>query len=185
MATRPSRRRRTATIHLTTAERDMLLAHGDASAGFAETFHKASLYSSLVCLELEGAELDDFLNAFEQTANSAQNEYAIERLGHAFARVEAGFAGEVDPGWHMLRPAVSRLDLTPVQGQYLAFIEAYTRLHRRAPAESEMQAYFRTTPPSVHNMLKTLQRKGFISRVAGVARSTKVLLAPHEIPELV
>jgi hypothetical protein len=34
-------------------------------------------------------------------------------------------------------------------------------------------------------MLKTLQRRGFISRDAGVGRSTRVLLAPHQIPELV
>jgi hypothetical protein len=47
-----------------------------------------------------------------------------------------------------------------------------------------MQEYFRTTPPSVHGMLKTLQQRKFISREAGVVRSTKVLLAPHEIPEL-
>jgi repressor LexA len=162
----------------------MLLAHGDPVAGFAETFRNASAHGPLVCLELEGVELDRFLDAFEQTANSAQNEVAMERLGQAFTRVAAGFAGDTDPGWHMLRPALSCVDMSPEQGQYLAFIQAYTRLHRRAPAESEIQDYFRTTPPSVHEMLKTLQRNGFISRVAGVARSTTLLLAPHEIPEL-
>ncbi len=162
----------------------MLLVHGDPVAGFTETLRNAPAHGPLVCLELEGDELDAFLNAFEQTAHSAQNEVAMERLGQAFARVKAGFTGETDPGWHMLRPALSRVGMSPKQGQYVAFIQTYTRLHRRAPAESEVQDYFQTTPPSVHGMLKTLQRKGFISRVAGVARSTKVLLAPHEIPEL-
>ncbi len=38
---------------------------------------------------------------------------------------------------------------TPKQGQYLAFIYAYTRLHRRPPAEADMQQYFRVSPPSV------------------------------------
>ena len=76
------------------------------------------------------------------------------------------------------------VDVSRKQGQYIAFIHAYARLHRRAPAESEIQTYFRTTPPSVHEMLKTLQRKRFISRTAGVARSTRVLLPDHEIPEL-
>ena len=108
----------------------------------------------------------------------------MQRLCEAFVRVESGLAGEVDPGWHMLRPAMSRLDISPRQGQYLAFIQAYTRVHRRAPSESEIQAYFLTTPPSVHEMLKTLTRKQFISRAPGVARSTRVLLAPHEIPDL-
>jgi hypothetical protein len=34
---------------------------------------------------------------------------------------------------------------TPLQGQYLAFIYAYTTLHRRPPAEADMQAFFRVT----------------------------------------
>src|SRR5437899_12971216 len=37
----------------------------------------------------------------------------------------------------------------PTQGQYLAFIHLYTRLHRRPPAETDMQEYFRVSPPSV------------------------------------
>ncbi len=51
---------------------------------------------------------------------------------------------------------------TPKQGQYLAYIHAYTRLHRRPPAEADMQQYFRVTPPSVHQMVLTLERAGFI-----------------------
>src|SRR6186713_926684 len=35
---------------------------------------------------------------------------------------------------------------TPKQGQYLAFIQLYTRLHRRPPAETDMQEYFRVSP---------------------------------------
>ena len=46
---------------------------------------------------------------------------------------------------------------TPKQGQYLAFIYAYTRLHRRPPAEADMQQYFRVSPPSVHQMVLTLE----------------------------
>jgi repressor LexA len=39
---------------------------------------------------------------------------------------------------------------TPKQGQYLAYIHLYTRLHRRPPAEADIQQYFCVTPPSVH-----------------------------------
>jgi len=39
---------------------------------------------------------------------------------------------------------------TAKQGQYLAFIHAYSRLNRRPPAEADLQRYFRVTPPSVH-----------------------------------
>lgn len=162
----------------------MLLAHGDPTAGFEETFRGAQVHGPLVCLELADDELTEFLDAFEHTANSAQSDVAMDRLGQAYVRVDAGLAGKADPGWHKLRPALSRVDMSHKQGQYLAFIYVYARLHRRAPAESEIQDYFRTTPPSVHGMLQTLQRKRFITRTAGVARSTRVLLAPHEIPEL-
>ena len=48
---------------------------------------------------------------------------------------------------------VRRPDFTPKQGQYLAFIDAYARLHRRPPAEADMQRYFGVTPPSVHQMI--------------------------------
>lgn len=34
-----------------------------------------------------------------------------------------------------------RLYFTDLQGQYIAFIHAYTRLNRRAPAEADMQRF--------------------------------------------
>jgi Mn-dependent DtxR family transcriptional regulator len=73
---------------------------------------------------------------------------------------------------------------TPKQGQYLAFIHAYTRLHRRPPAESDMQQYFRVSPPSVHQMVVTLEQAGFIRRQPRVARSIEVLVDPKYLPEL-
>jgi hypothetical protein len=38
---------------------------------------------------------------------------------------------------------------TEKQGQYLAFIYAYSRMFRRPPAEADMQRHFRVSPPSV------------------------------------
>jgi Mn-dependent DtxR family transcriptional regulator len=55
---------------------------------------------------------------------------------------------------------------TPKQGQYLAFIHLYTRLHRRPPAETDMQEYFRVRPPSVHQMVLSLERAGLIKKAA-------------------
>jgi Mn-dependent DtxR family transcriptional regulator len=73
---------------------------------------------------------------------------------------------------------------TPKQGQYLAFIHLYTRLHRRPPAETDMQEYFRVTPPSVHQMVLTLERQGFIRRLPRTARSIELLVEPKHLPEL-
>ena len=81
----------------------------------------------------------------------------------------------------MSRPEKS---FTSKQGQYLAFIYAYMRLHRRPPAEKDMQCYFRVSPPSVHQMVLTLERQGFIRRQPGVARSIEMLIDPEHLPVL-
>ncbi len=70
------------------------------------------------------------------------------------------------------------------QGQYLAFIYYYTKLNRRPPAEAEMQRFFRTTPPAVHNMVLQLEKKGFIERKPAQPRSIKLLVPRVELPEL-
>jgi Mn-dependent DtxR family transcriptional regulator len=75
-------------------------------------------------------------------------------------------------------------NFTPKQGQYLAFIHLYTRLHRRPPAEIDMQQYFRVSPPSVHQMVLTLERRGFIRRQPRTARSIELLVDPKLLPEL-
>ena len=53
---------------------------------------------------------------------------------------------------------------TPKQGQYLAFIHYYTKLNDCPPAETDMQRYFRVTPPTVHQMVLTLEAKALIKR---------------------
>ena len=73
---------------------------------------------------------------------------------------------------------------TPKQGQYLAFIYAYTRVNGRPPAQADIQRYFRVTPPTVHQMVLTLERAGLIRRQPGMARSIEVLVAPEYLPVL-
>jgi DNA-binding MarR family transcriptional regulator len=73
---------------------------------------------------------------------------------------------------------------TAKQGQYLAFIFYYTKIHRVAPAETDMQKYFKVSPPSVHQMVLTLEINGFIERVPGQARSIRLLVSRAELPDL-
>lgn len=75
-------------------------------------------------------------------------------------------------------------DYTKKQGQYLAFIYNYTKINGRPPVEADMQRYFRTTPPTVHGMVITLDKKGFISRQPRMPRSIRVLLPPEQLPYL-
>jgi repressor LexA len=73
---------------------------------------------------------------------------------------------------------------THKQGQYLAFIYCYTKVNGRAPSEADMQKYFAVTPPSVHQMLVTLEANGFIKRVPGLGRSVRVLVPREGLPDL-
>jgi Mn-dependent DtxR family transcriptional regulator len=73
---------------------------------------------------------------------------------------------------------------TKLQGQYLAFIVAYTKLNRRAPPEADVRRYFEVAPPTVHNMILTLERRGLITRTPGRARSIEVLVPTAQIPPL-
>lgn len=73
---------------------------------------------------------------------------------------------------------------TDKQGQYLAFIYAYTTIHGWAPAEVDFERFFEVSPPSVHRMIVELDRKGLISRVPRKARSIRLLVPLEQLPIL-
>jgi len=77
-----------------------------------------------------------------------------------------------------------RQSFTDKQGQYLTFIYTYSHMFHRAPAETDMQRHFRVSPPSVHQMLVTLERNGLIRRQPGLARSIEILVPPEHLPIL-
>lgn len=87
---------------------------------------------------------------------------------------------------HMSEPchAAASPRFTEKQGQYLAFIHAYTLVVGRPPAEADLQRHFRVTAPSVHGMVLTLERARLIQRKPGRARSIKILLDPTTLPLL-
>ena len=62
----------------------------------------------------------------------------------------------IDHGNLILSIVSSNPRFTGKQGQYLAFIHSYTKLHRVAPAELDLERYFRVTPPTVHRMVVEL-----------------------------
>lgn len=67
---------------------------------------------------------------------------------------------------------------TKRQSEYLEFIRAFTDRWGTPPSFEEIGRHFRTTPPSVNNMVKTLEARGFLTRVPGAARSLRVLVPP-------
>jgi len=47
-----------------------------------------------------------------------------------------------------------------------------------------MQQYFGTSPPAVHQMVMTLERRGLIERTPGMARSIRLLVTRDQLPDL-
>jgi Mn-dependent DtxR family transcriptional regulator len=73
---------------------------------------------------------------------------------------------------------------TDKQGQYLAFIYAYSKVNRRPPAEADLQYFFEVSPPTVHSMVLTLERLELITRVPGQSRTIRVTVPPADLPVL-
>ena len=80
--------------------------------------------------------------------------------------------------------AETRPPFTPLQGQCLAFIHAYTLLNGRPPAAADMMRFFRVTPPTVHRMVLTLEQAGLILRTPGLPRSIVLQVDRAALPIL-
>src|SRR5215831_920608 len=100
----------------------------------------------------------------------------FDSFGEDTFAVNINLAPKLDPS---ITPS-----FTAKQGQYLAYIYNYTKIHGRAPAESDLERYFRVSPPAVHDMIKTLERNGLIKRTLGQARSIRLCLRPEDLPRL-
>ena len=102
-----------------------------------------------------------------------------------FIRVSIGAMETVDHGWRAVSiPASPAVRFTERQGQYLAFIHAYTKVNGRPPAQTDMQRFFAVTAPTVHQMVLNLERRGLLRRTPGQARSLEILVAPEDLPVL-
>jgi len=92
----------------------------------------------------------------------------FERFGEDAFEVSIDPAPKLDPS--VVPP------FTAKQGRYLAYIYHYTKIHRQAPAESDLERYFRVSPPAIHDTIKTLERNGLIERTPRQARSIRLLV---------
>lgn len=74
------------------------------------------------------------------------------------------------------------MKFTARQGEMLAFIHRFTAKHGVAPSFEEIASHFCTSSPSVNGMIKTMERRGLLSRVPGAARSLRVLVPASLLP---
>lgn len=105
----------------------------------------------------------------------------LDAVYDRLASIEHTFTNEESPAEtvaHASKP------FTAKQGQYLAYIYYYTKIHGRPPAESDLQRFFRVTAPVVHQMIKTLDARGLIQRQPGAARPIRLRLTRAQLPDL-
>ena len=95
---------------------------------------------------------------------------------------EDAFKVSIDPA-PKLDPS-QEPSFTAKQGQYLAFIYNYSKIHGEPPAESDLERYFRVSSASIHEMIKTLERNGLIERIPRQSRSIRLLVQPEHLPRL-
>ena len=130
-------------------------------------------------------DVDSFIRVLDQGGTVWEGDDHYETLDQALAAADAAIAewrGEtiVDTTPDAEAPP----QFTPKQGQYLAFIHTYILLHGEAPAEADMQRFFKVTPPTVHSMVLRLEEAGLIARTPGQARSIRLLVPAHYLPAL-
>lgn len=65
------------------------------------------------------------------------------------------------------------------QAEYLAFIAQYRDLLGASPSEGDIAHFFGVSAPSAHQMVVTLEAKGLLHRLPGVARSARVAVSRH------
>jgi hypothetical protein len=100
-------------------------------------------------------------------------------------RLGPGVEGRPDGG-----PASARQSAPPAppftetQGQYLAFIHAYSRLSKEPPTEADVRRYFGVTAPAVRQMVAKLEKAGLLSRDPKAGGRLTVLLTPQSVPSL-
>jgi len=108
----------------------------------------------------------------------------IERTPYTARSIRILLPEDQMPTANAPAPKTGKPPFTAKQGQYLAFIQHYTKVHRYAPAESDIQMYFGVTAPSVHMMIVKLTERGFIDRIPYTPRSIRVLVPPELLPRL-
>ena len=190
MPSDPKRRKRIkcgqrVAFRLTRQERDLIVERTSVDAEIEERLRNARSSGTDLIVDLTLDDVDDLAGHVAAEANhcsEARVRRVLDALYDRLANLEDTLADEDD---HAAEAVTNEGNpFTPKQGQYLAFIYYYTKIHGRPPAEADFQRFFGVTPPVVHQMIKTLAARGFIDREPGTARSIRLRLIRAQLPDL-
>jgi DNA-binding MarR family transcriptional regulator len=174
-------------IRLSTRERGLVIEKAFLDPRVEAVLVKATTVGSRLVVKLNLDDIDDLLGSVAAEANHCDDGKVQRVLDAISARLSAcldQFTDEKPIATATSPTSPARWRFTARQGQYLAFIHSYTKLNGRPPAEADLQRYFKVTPPTVHSMVLTLERHGFIDRTPGQARSIRLRVPAAELPDL-
>jgi DNA-binding MarR family transcriptional regulator len=171
-------------VRLTVQERDLIVERTFVDGEIEACLRGATPRGSNLAVQLTLQDVDDLAGHVAAEANHCSEprvRRALDAVHDRLSNIEDTFTDEEAQA----EAVVSEVKpFTAKQGQYLAYIYYYTKIHRRPPAESDLQRFFRVTPPVVHQMIKTLEARGFIDRQPGAARSIRLRLTRAQLPDL-
>lgn len=104
------------------------------------------------------------------------------RSGSPDPLLEGATDGLASRGTSVDRQATGRLSKS--QGQLVAYVYWYTKVHRMPPSENEIAEFLGVRGPSAHAMIVRLGSRGVLSRRPGEPRTIMVLLPRDKIPDL-
>ena len=172
-------------VRLSPVQRDLILEHAFIDPELEQRLRVAEADGASIIARLTLDDIDELLGSIAAEANHSKDARLRKRLDTIYERLrDIEEAHADDPSTTPLPPIFSVPKYTPKQGQYLAFIHYYTKIHGEAPSEADLQRYFKVSPPTVHRMVLALEDRGYIERLPGKSRSIRLLIARSELPDL-
>ena len=172
-------------VRLSPGQRELILEHTFIDAELQQRLRVAEADGASIVARLTLDDLDDLLGHVAAEANHSKDARLRKRLDTIYERLrDVEEAHTDDSSTPRPTPIFSVPKYTPKQGQYLAFIHYYTKIHGQAPSEADLQHYFKVSPPAVHRMVFALEERGFIERFPGQSRSIRLLIGRGELPDL-
>jgi hypothetical protein len=142
-------------IRLSARERDLVVEKAFLDPEVEMALRGTTPVGSKLVVNLNLGDIDDLLGCVAAEANHCDDgkdrrvlDAVCDRLSALLDRFTDEAPAQKPAAPHQHR----RPRFTVKQGQYLAFIHWYTKLHRTPPAEADLQRYFRVTPPAVHTV---------------------------------
>src|SRR5574339_309679 len=172
-------------VRLSARERDLIVERAFLDPAIETELRRAVSTCSTLVVNLNLDYIDDLLGCVSAESNHCDDrkvQRALDVVGDRLARMLQQFTDE--PPTTPVVPVVTKPRFTPKQGQYLAFIHYYTKVHREPPAEADPQRFFKVSLPSVHAIILTLERLGLIEWTPGRARSIRLRVLTAELAEL-